>query len=86
MPGKIILRFVNSYIKRSKNTYDDVFLEKKVFQSLAHLLPAAIIYYLLPWLFDGVAFDLSWLREGLSIYMIIVVITVHCAFRRLLSI
>lgn len=67
---KIILRLVKSYVQKSKNTYDDVFLEKKVFQSLAHLIPAAIIWYALPWIFEDVDFSIVFLRKAITIYMI----------------
>lgn len=77
---RVILNFVKSYIKRSKNTYDDVFLEKRVFQSLAHLVPAAIIWYSLPWLFDGVDFSIGWLRKLITIYMILMVVVVVSRF------
>ena len=70
---RIILRLVRSYVKRSKNQYDDVLLEKKVFNSLAHLVPAIILWNALPWAFQEADFDLSWIRKGVSIYMIIMV-------------
>lgn len=71
---RIILNAVKSYVQRSENTYDDIFLEKKVFQTLAHLVPAAIIWYSLPWLFDGVDFSIVWIRKVVTIYMIVMVL------------
>jgi len=41
-------------VKRTKNPYDDVLLEKGVFRRIAHFAPAVIVYYLLPHLFNGV--------------------------------
>lgn len=79
---KVLLRFVRQYVTRSKNKYDDVFLEKKVFGALAHLVPAAIVWYSLPWLFEGVEFGISWLRKIVTIYMIIVVLGVVRRFMR----
>ncbi len=73
---RIILSVVRRYVQRSRNTYDDILLEKRVFQALAHIVPAAIIWYSLPWLFEGVDFSISWLRVMLTIYMIIMVATV----------
>jgi miniconductance mechanosensitive channel len=50
---RVILALVTRFIKRSKNEYDDIFLEKRVFSSLAHLLPALFIYYTIPVVFSN---------------------------------
>ena len=42
---KIIVSIIGRIIKRSKNTWDDVLLEKKVFNRLSHFAPAILIYY-----------------------------------------
>ena len=82
---RIILRFVGNYVKRSKNKYDDVLLEKKVFRSLAHLVPATIIWNALPAVFDGVNFDIRWLRIVISIYMIIMIMIMISRFLKTLA-
>jgi len=73
---RFILSFVSRYVKRSKNQYDDVLLENRVFHSLGHLVPAAIIWYSLPWLFEGTEFSIEPLRIAVSIYMVVAVTTV----------
>lgn len=73
---RFILQIVGRYVRKSRNQYDDVLLEKKVFRSLSHLIPAAILWYALPYLFEGVDFSIRWMRLGLSIYMIMVVTNV----------
>lgn len=45
---EIILTIVRKIVKRSKNQWDDVLLEKKVFHRFSHLVPAIIIYYSAP--------------------------------------
>ena len=82
---RVILRFVGAYVKRSRNKYDDVFLEKKVFRSLAHLVPATIIWNALPTVFDGVNFDITWLRKGITIYMIIMIMVMVNRFLKALA-
>lgn len=82
---RIILGFVKSYTKRSKNTYDDVFLEKRVFQSLAHIIPAAIIWYSIPWIFDGAEAVVSVLRTLITLYMIIMLVVVASRFLKALE-
>ncbi len=45
---KIIIAGIRSYVKRSKNKWDDIFLEQKVFNRLSHIAPALVIYFLVP--------------------------------------
>lgn len=73
---RVILNLVSRYAKRSKTQYDDILLEKKVFQSLAHLVPAAIIWYSLPLIFGDFDFSIGWLREVITVYMIVLIIVV----------
>ncbi len=82
---KIILRIVSRYVKRSKNNYDDVLLEKRVFKSLAHLLPAIVIYYSLPWLFDDLSTTVLLLQKLVVVYGLIVVIGVVHKFLKALE-
>ena len=42
---KIIISILTRIIKKSKNQWDDIFLEKKVFNRLSQLAPAIIIYF-----------------------------------------
>ena len=82
---RIILGFVSSYVKRSKSEYDDIFLEKKVFTGLAHLVPALIIYYSLPWLLDDIAIPVALFQKLVSIYMIVIFLMVIARFLRSLE-
>ncbi|MGB0176103.1 MAG: mechanosensitive ion channel family protein [Owenweeksia sp.] len=82
---RVILGFVSSYVKRSKNDYDDIFLEKKVFTGLAHLAPALIIYYSLPWLLDDIALPIGLFQKLVSIYMIVIFLVVVARFLRSLE-
>ncbi len=79
---RVILSFVRSYVKKSKNEYDDVLYDKKVFTSLAHLLPAAIIYYALPYILEDLAISIVLIHKIITIYMIVVVLTVIARFLR----
>lgn len=42
---KVVLRIIVHIIKNNKVTWDNVFLEKKVFHKLSHIVPAIIIYF-----------------------------------------
>lgn len=48
---KIFLRIIKSIIIRSKNKYDDVLLEKRVFDQLAYIVPAIAVQYVAPLVF-----------------------------------
>jgi miniconductance mechanosensitive channel len=52
----IIKVVINRIVRRTKNPYDDVLLEKGVFRRIAHFLPAVVIYYMLPHIINGVYF------------------------------
>jgi miniconductance mechanosensitive channel len=43
-------------VKRTKNPFDDILLEKGVFRRLAHFVPAMVVYYMLPHVINGVYF------------------------------
>lgn len=42
---KVILSIVAYFIRKSKTTWDDILLERKVFSRLSHLAPAMVFYY-----------------------------------------
>jgi miniconductance mechanosensitive channel len=42
---KIILEIVKKIVKRTKSSWDDIFLNKKVFDKISQLIPILIIYY-----------------------------------------
>lgn len=43
--NKIIFRVVHKLITKTKNTWDDIVFQPKIFKRLSHLVPAIIIYY-----------------------------------------
>lgn len=87
---KIILSSIHSLTKRSKNDWDDVFVKQKVFNRLAHLAPALIVFTALQYIFE--AGELIVFLENLTqSYMVIVVLlvvdsvlnTLHEIYRKL---
>lgn len=73
---KIVLRVLTHYITHNKVTWDNVLLERKVFQRLSHLVPALIIYYFAS-SFPGYE---SLIEKGAVTYMMIIAIVVLDAF------
>ena len=49
---RIIIVSIRSYVTRSENVYDDILLENRVFNRLAHIAPALIIYYSIHYALD----------------------------------
>jgi miniconductance mechanosensitive channel len=72
---KIIISSIARVVKRSKNDWDDVFVEQKVFNRLAHLAPAIIVFYALNYIFDAERL-VNFLGNITQSYMVIVVLLV----------
>jgi miniconductance mechanosensitive channel len=80
----ILKVFIYRIVRRTKNPYDDVLLEKGVFKRIAHFAPAVVIYYMLPHVFNGVYFVdpfepdkallafITLTQKATAIYMIII--------------
>ncbi|MFC6653988.1 mechanosensitive ion channel family protein [Paenibacillus rhizoplanae] len=71
---KIVLKIIIHIINNNRYTWDNFFLEKKVFHKLSHLAPAFIIYYAAP-----IPLYQSFIVKFALAYMIIVTITVFNA-------
>ncbi len=50
---RIIIRIITQITKKTKNDWDDILVKEGVFNRLAHLAPAIIIYYSLQYIFDA---------------------------------
>jgi miniconductance mechanosensitive channel len=72
---RIIIASIKKLAQRSKNEWDDVFVKRRVFNRLAHLAPAWIVYASLQYIFD--APDLvKTLGNFTQAYMVLVVLLV----------
>ncbi len=72
---RIIISSIARLAKRSKNDWDDVFVKQKVFNRLAHLAPALIVFYSLQYIFDAEKL-VTFLGNLAQTYMILVVLLV----------
>lgn len=72
---KIIIGLIGQLARRTKTTWDDVFVRRRVFNRLAHLAPAIIVYYALQFIFEmeGVV---TFLENLTQTYMVLVVLLV----------
>ncbi len=72
---RIIIQGIKRIAKKTKNTWDDIFVRRRVFNRLAHLAPAIIIYYSLNHIFDTK--DLvTFMGNMTQSYMVLVVLLV----------
>ena len=72
---RIIIASIHRIARRSKNNWDDIFVERKVFNKLAHLAPAIIVYYALQYIFEAPGW-VTFLGNVTQAYMVIVVLLV----------
>ena len=71
---KIVLRALKTVTKRTSTSWDDILLEKRVFNRLAHLVPALIIYSLIGIVMRDFEQGLLFIRAAVRIYMILMVL------------
>lgn len=77
---RLLVNIIGRLIKRSATRWDDIFLEKKLFNRLAHLAPALVIYFSIGYVLSDYEKLSHILQDGLKIYMIIVSLLVIQSF------
>lgn len=69
---RLIVTIITAYVKRSKNQWDDVFLEKGVFNRLSHFAPALIVFYSIHFTFNQYPAGIIFIQAVTKIYMIVI--------------
>jgi len=69
---KFILRILHALIRKTKNEWDDIIIEKKVFELLSHIAPAWVIYLGVLILFPQSDVFIEWIQRCAVVYMLIV--------------
>ncbi len=77
---RILLRLVRAATRRTRTTWDDVFVEERLFSRLAHLVPAVVIRAAAPSVLGGFPSAAALVETGTSVYMALVGMTVFDAF------
>lgn len=67
-----ILKVVTAIVKKTETTWDDVFLEQKVFTRLSHLAPALVIWFMAGWALKAYPLWMVAVHRMAYIYMVIV--------------
>ena len=76
---KTIVASIRSYVRRSENEWDDIFLENRVFNRLAHIAPALLIYYTIHYSLD-MPILVAIIKKISVIYIIIISLLVTNSF------
>ncbi|GCD79320.1 mechanosensitive ion channel family protein [Schleiferia thermophila] len=83
---RVLLNLLHRVVKKTDTQFDDLLLEKKVFDGLANLLPAAIAYYSLPLLLRNFPFLTRLTEIAILVFVTIVLIGVINKFLRALEV
>lgn len=77
---KILIRVIESIIHKTKTRWDDVLVQNKVFSSLSHIAPAAVIYFTTPLVFEDFAQLSPYVLRLVNAYITAVLIIVVLNF------
>jgi len=77
---KVILKIVTRIVKKTISTWDDVFLEQKVFSRLSHLAPALVIWFMAAWALKGYPTWLIFVHKLAYVYMVVIGMVVVNSF------
>src|SRR5512133_435460 len=67
----IIRNVVSNLVKKTTSTWDDIFLEQKVFTRLSHFAPALVIWFLAAWALKTYPTWLIVVHKMTYIYMVL---------------
>ena len=76
----VISKVVTRIVKRTKSTWDDIFLEQKVFSRMSHIAPAFIIWFSAGWALKAYPVWFVFVHKLAYVYMVLVGTIVMTAF------
>ncbi len=82
---KLILVVIERIIRKTKNTWDDVLVEKRVFKNVAHIVPAVLMGVLSPILYKGHPEWIVAIEKIADIYITVAFILTIIAFFKALQ-
>lgn len=77
---KFIIQFFHTLARRTKSKWDDILLERKVFNRLAYLVPAYLLYLLVPWALTPYDTAVGILLLVIRIYSVVIIMLVSISF------
>jgi miniconductance mechanosensitive channel len=79
---KVVIMLITRMVAKTKTIWDDILLEKKVFDKLSHLAPALVLWYSVGHVLSGFPVIMKVTHKMLSLYMLIVTISAINAFMK----
>ena len=76
----LIIAIEKNIIQKTRATWDDIFLEKKVFVRLSHIAPAVVIYYSVGFVFYEYPELINALQKATYIYLLLAILLVVDSF------
>jgi miniconductance mechanosensitive channel len=76
----IILQIITRIVKKTTTTWDDIFLEHKVFTRLSHFAPALVIWFMSAWALKAYPSWLLVVHKLTYVYMVIISMVVINSF------
>ncbi|NBC83862.1 MAG: mechanosensitive ion channel [Bacteroidetes bacterium] len=73
---KLLLDVIIQAVRKTKTTWDDILLEKRVFQRIAHIVPAIVIYFSTEFLFLESAQFQALIKSLCIIYILLITLLV----------
>ncbi|MBE0641424.1 MAG: mechanosensitive ion channel, partial [Bacteroidales bacterium] len=77
---KIILRVLKMITRKTKTIWDDILLERRVFNKLSHLVPALVVYMVAPAALENYPVWLKITQAGMGILMLVILLMVINSF------
>ncbi|MFO7867711.1 MAG: mechanosensitive ion channel [Bacteroidales bacterium] len=82
---KIIIHYIYKIIRKTSATWDDILADHKVFDNIAHIMPALIVRICATYIFEDFEALLPIVIKITDIYLIIVSLTIVMAFLRVVE-
>ena len=82
---QVIINVIKRVVAKTKNQYDDIILERGVFNRLAHIVPAMVVLSMLPSIMIDFPNAVEFMQTLVKVYMIFVAIMVIVSFLNALN-
>ncbi len=73
---RLIISAIRTIVKKSKNKWDDTFLDRGVFNNLAHIAPAMVVLYSLSFTISEYPGFFNLATKAINIYLLVIVVLV----------
>ncbi len=79
---RIIVNILDRFFKKTKSTYDDYLVKRKVFHKLAHIAPALVVLFMIGIVFNDFPEFSTFLTSVVFVYIVFVVVASISSFLR----